>query len=177
MTRDAAAPAGTSPTRIVLLLATAVFINYVDRGNLATAAPLMQDELHLTATQLGTLLSAFYWSYVLVMAPGGWLAERYGAKRVLGAGLAVWSVATLLTGFAGGFIAILLLRLLLGLGESAAFPCSSKLIASEVAVSRIGIANGVLGFGYLVGPAVGTFLGGLLLCAPAAALPECHDPG
>ena len=163
LTTQSAAPAGTSPTRIVLLLSTAVFINYVDRGNLATAAPLIQDELHLTATQLGTLLSAFYWSYVLVMAPGGWLAERYGAKRVLGAGLAVWSVATLLTGFAGGFIAILLLRLLLGLGESAAFPCSSKLIASEVAVSRIGIANGVLGFGYLVGPAVGTLLGGLLM--------------
>jgi len=172
MTNEPAAPAATSPigasaatspTRLVLLLSAAVFINYVDRGNLATAAPLMQDELHLSATQLGVLLSAFYWSYVAVMAPGGWLAERYGAKRVLGVGVALWSLATLLTGFAGGFLSILLLRLMLGLGESAAFPCSSKLIASEVAVSRIGIANGVIGFGYSVGPAVGTFLGGLLM--------------
>ena len=163
MTREAAAPAATSPTRLVLLLSAAVFINYVDRGNLATAAPLIQDELHLTATQLGLLLSAFFWTYVAMMAPGGWLAERYGAKRVLGVGVALWSLATLMTGFAAGFLSILLLRLMLGLGESAAFPCSSKLIASEVAVSRIGMANGVLGFGYLVGPAVGTVVGGLLM--------------
>ena len=54
----------------MLLLSAALFINYVDRGNLSTAAPLIQDELHLSATQLGFLLSAFYYSYVLAMAPG-----------------------------------------------------------------------------------------------------------
>src|ERR1700733_12713993 len=110
-----AARAATGSRRLVLLISAALFINYVDRGNLATAAPLFQDQLHLSATQLGTLLSAFYYSYVLAMVPVGWLAERLGAHRVLGAGVALWAASTLLTGFAGGFVSLLLLRLLLGL--------------------------------------------------------------
>ena len=155
--------APTTPVRVVLLLAAAVCINYVDRGNLATAAPLIQDELHLSSTQLGFLLSAFFWTYVTAMTPAGWLAERYGARRVLAGGVAIWSVATLLTGLANGLIMLLLLRLLLGLGESTAFPSASKALASEVPQSQLGLANGVFSFGYLVGPAVGTFLGGMLM--------------
>jgi MFS family permease len=154
-----------SPVRVVLLLAAAVGINYVDRGNLATAAPLIQDELHLSSTQLGFLLSAFFWTYVTAMTPAGWLAERYGARRVLAGGVAIWSVATLLTGLANGLVMLLLLRLLLGLGESTAFPSASKALASEVPVSQLGLANGVLSFGYLVGPAVGTYLGGMLMAS------------
>jgi len=141
----------------------AVFINYIDRGNLATAAPLMQDELHLSASQLGILLSAFYYGYVVCMPAMGWLAERYGAKRVLAAGVTIWSVATLMTGFAGSFVTLLALRVLLGIGESGAFPCASKVLAHAVEVSRLGVANGVLSFGYLLGPAVGTLLGGYLM--------------
>jgi MFS family permease len=153
----------TPATRLVLLLSVGVFINYVDRGNLATAAPLIQSELQLSASQLGVLLSAFYYGYVVAMSPVGWLAEKYGAHRVLGAGAVVWSAATLFTGFASSFAGLLMLRLLLGAGESAAFPCASKLLAQAVQVSRLGVANGVLSFGYLLGPAVGTLLGGLLM--------------
>jgi len=153
----------STPVRVVLLLATAVCINYVDRGNLATAAPLIQDELHLTSTQLGILLSAFFYTYVAAMTPAGWLAERYGARRVLAVGVVIWSVATLLTGIATGVITLLLLRLLLGLGESTAFPSVSKALASEIPVSQLGLANGVMSFGYLAGPAIGTLIGGLLM--------------
>lgn len=163
MSKVPAPRALTPPAQLVLLMAASLFINYVDRGNLATAGPLLQDELHLSATEFGTLVSAFYVTYVLAMVPGGWLADRYGAKLVLGTGAAIWSLATLLTGFAGSFATLLALRLLLGLGETAAFPSTSKLIATAVDRQHIGIANGVLGFGYLVGPAVGTFVGGLLM--------------
>ena len=69
-----------SAGRLVMLVTAAVFINYIDRGNLATAAPLMQDELHLSASQLGILLSAFYYGYVVCMPAMGWLAERYGVS-------------------------------------------------------------------------------------------------
>jgi len=155
--------APTPSARLVLLLSTVVFINYVDRGNLATAAPFMQDELHLSATQLGVLLSAFYYGYVVLMTPAGWLAERYGAQLILAIGIVVWSAATLLTGFATGFLTLLGLRLLLGVGESAAFPCASKLLAQTVEVQHLGVANGVMTFGYQLGPAVGTLLGGLLM--------------
>ena len=112
-------------TKLVLLVTAAVFINYIDRGNLATAAPLIHDALHLNAAQLGLLFSAFYPTYVLCMPATGWLAERFGAQRVLAAGIAIWSVTTLLTGFAGGFASLLALRLMLGVGESVAFPCAS----------------------------------------------------
>jgi MFS family permease len=145
------------------LVTAAVFINYIDRGNLATAAPLMQDELHLSAAQLGVLLSAFYYGYVVCMPAMGWLAERYGAKSVLAAGVTIWSFATLTTGFAGSFLTLLMLRVLLGIGESVAFPCASKLLAHAVEVGRLGVANGILSFGYLLGPAVGTLLGGYLM--------------
>jgi len=153
----------TTSKRLVLLIAAALLINYVDRGNLATAAPLIKDQLHLTNSELGLLLSAFFYTYVLAMVPLGWVAERYGAHRVLGAGFAVWAVATLLTGFAGGFVSLLVLRLLLGLGESVGFPSSSKLVAAAVEPSQLGVANGLMAFGYLVGPAVGTVAGGVLI--------------
>ncbi len=155
--------APTGPVRLVLLVSVALLINYIDRGNLATAVPLIHGELGLSGTQLGVLLSVFYYSYVAAMVPAGWLGERYGAHRVLAAGIAIWSVATLLTGFATGFWSLLLWRLLLGVGESAGFPCSSQLFASQLRLGQIDMANGVMGFSYLVGPAIGTVLGGLLM--------------
>ncbi|HVW69203.1 MAG TPA: MFS transporter [Steroidobacteraceae bacterium] len=160
---DAGLARTAGSTRLVLLVSVALLINYVDRGNLATALPLIHAELGLSGTQLGWLLSIFYYSYVASMVPAGWASERYGAHRVLAAGMAIWSLATLLTGFTTGFWSILLLRLLLGVGESAAFPCSSQLFASRLNLHQLGFANGVLGTGYLVGSAVGTLLGGLLM--------------
>ena len=130
MTASVCAPTG--PARLVFLVSATLLINYIDRGNLATAVPLIHGELGLSATQLGVLLSAFYYSYVVAMVPAGWLGERYGAHRVLAAGIAIWSLATLLTGFATGFWSLLLLRLLLGVGESAGFPCASQLFTSQL---------------------------------------------
>jgi MFS family permease len=155
------APAG--PVRVVLLTSAALLINYVDRGNLATAVPQIRDQLGLSGTQFGVLFSAFYYSYVACMLPAGWLGERYGSQRVLAVGLAIWSLATLFTGFAAGFWSLLLLRLLLGVGESGAFPCSSQLFASQLRPAQLDMANGVMGFAYLVGPAIGTALAGVLM--------------
>jgi MFS family permease len=154
--------AKSSPARLVVLLAFVLFINFVDRGNLATAAPLIKDELHLNSTQLGLLLSAFFWSYTLCLFPVGWLAERFGAKPVLTVGVVIWSLGTLLTGVAGGLYSLFACRLLLGVGESAAFPCTSKLIASELPDTQRGRANGVTTFGQGLGPAFGTWAGGLI---------------
>src|SRR5687768_2069876 len=86
---------------IVPLLALAIFINYVDRGNLATAAPLIKGELNLDATQIGILISAFFWAYTPGLVLAGWLADRFNAYLTLAVGLAIWSLATLLTGLAG----------------------------------------------------------------------------
>jgi len=148
---------------VVALLAVAVFINYVDRGNLATAAPLMKDELHLTASQLGLLFSAFFWTYIPSQILAGWLAERINAYRTLALGLLIWSLATAATGLAAGFALLIVLRLILGIGESAAFPCSSKLLAHHLPEHRLGVANGAIATGLALGPAFGTFAGGLLM--------------
>ena len=148
---------------IVALLAAVLFINYVDRGALPTAAHLIQDELRLSPQQLGVLFSAFFWTYSVLQIPVGWFAERYGAHRVLGAGLALWACATMLVGLAHSFAALLLLRLLLGIGESAGFPCASKLLAVAVPVESLGLANGIVAFAYQFGPAVGTYCGGLIM--------------
>jgi len=148
---------------IVGLLATALFINYVDRGAVPTAAHLIQDELGLSAGQLGVLFSAFFWTYSILQIPVGWFAERYGAQRILAAGLALWACATMLVGVVHSFAALLALRLLLGIGESAGFPAASKLLASVIPVGRLATANGIVAFAYQLGPAVGAYCGGLIM--------------
>jgi MFS family permease len=161
--RAAAPPSARARWWIVSLLATALFINYIDRGTLPTAAHLIQDDLGFSPKRLGVLMSAFFWCYSLLQLPVGWLAERFGAQRVLAAGLAVWACATMLMGVVHSFAALLALRVLLGIGESVAFPSVSNLLATVVPLKRLGLANGVVAFGYLFGPAVGSLVGGLLM--------------
>jgi MFS family permease len=156
-----AARAARSP--VVLLLAAVLFLNYVDRGALPTALDHIQKDLQLNDIQLGMLGSAFFWTYALMQIPVGWLAERFGAHRVLACGLAIWALATLLVGVASGFVLLLVLRLMLGIGESAGFPCTSKILASTVPTQSLATANGIIAFAYLMGPVVGTFVGGLLM--------------
>jgi MFS family permease len=144
-------------------LAAVLFINYVDRGAMPTAAHLMQGDLHLNYTQMGMLLSAFSWTYTCSQIPVGWLAERVGAHRILAAGLVLWASATILIGFAHTLAMLLVLRLMLGLGESAGFPCVMKIMAAVVPPKGLGTANGIVALGYLSGPVVGTILGGLLM--------------
>ncbi len=144
-------------------MALLLFINYVDRGTLSTAAHSVQGDLGLNYTQMGILLSAFSWTYAWTQIPVGWLAERYGAHRILAAGLVLWASATILIGFAHTFTMLLALRLLLGLGESAGFPGVAKIMAAVVPPRGLGTANGIVALGYLSGPVVGTILGGLLM--------------
>ena len=163
MQKETPAAAFPSHTKLVFLVSVMLLMNYIDRGNLATAAPLVKTELQLDDAQLGLLLSSFYWTYVAFMIPVGWATERFGAHRVLAVGAGLWSLATLLTGFAPNLSAIFLLRLLLGAAESTVFPAVSSLLATHVPLDRRGMANGIMSFGYMVGPAVGTFAGGLLM--------------
>jgi MFS family permease len=154
-----------APRQLLALLAVAVGLNYIDRGTLAVAGPLLVDGLRLTATQFGVLLSAFFWSYVAMQVPAGWLADRYGGARVLTLAVALWSMTTALTSLAATFGALLALRMVLGVGESAFFPCSSKLIAGTIPLERRASANSVIMFGLALGPAIGTAVGAKLMAA------------
>src|ERR1700741_855369 len=149
------------PAGVVAMLAFAVLLNYVDRGNLATAAPVLQEELALSSSQIGLLLSAFFWVYAPSQLLAGWLVHRYDIRLVLGAGVLLWSAATALTGLANGFIALLLLRLLLGLGESVTFPSWALILARNSEERDRGQLNGLVTSGQGFGPMIGPLFGGL----------------
>ena len=148
---------------VVLLLFFAAAINYVDRGSLSVAVPRLSSELSLSPTQTGFLLSAFFWSYTLFQVLSGWLADRFPVLWVFGAGYLVWSAATAGAGFASGLASLWILRFLLGVGESVAFPCYSKVIAAGFPIDRRGLPNSLLDAGTKVGPAIGTLAGALLV--------------
>src|SRR5215470_18188601 len=124
-----------------LLLALSVFINYIDRGNLSIAAPLLKNELNISASQLGILLSAFFWTYTAMLFVCGWFVDRFDPGRVLALGYLVWSLSTAATGMVHGFAMLLLMRLILGMGESVAFPCYSKILAGHLPEHYRGFAN------------------------------------
>ncbi|WP_294006023.1 MFS transporter [Sphingomonas sp.] len=148
---------------LVGMLAAMVLLNYVDRGAIGIAAPLMKQELALSATQFGLAVSAFFWIYAPVQFIVGWLCDRFCVYRLLAFGLALWAVSTTLTAFAGGLAGLIMLRVLLGLGESVAFPGSSKIIAREVANEHRGTANALIAAALAFGPAFGTLAGGMIL--------------
>jgi MFS transporter, ACS family, D-galactonate transporter len=157
--RDGSRADGTN--RIVFLLALSVFINYIDRSNLSIAAPLLKDELGLTAAQLGTLLSVFFWTYGCMQIPAGWLADRFEVKWIFAAGFFMWSTATGATALLHGFSAWVVVRVVLGIGESIAFPAYSKILGSGLFTeSRRGFGNAAIMAGLSLGPAVGMLVGG-----------------
>jgi MFS family permease len=147
---------------IGLLVAVAV-INYIDRGSLSVAAPAISAEMHLDPERMGVLLSAFFWSYAALQFVAGWLADRFSVVWVLAIGLVVWSAATLGTGLTAGLGALLVCRVVLGAGESVAFPCYSKAIAGNFPIERRGVPNSLIEAATKLGPALGTLLGGILL--------------
>ena len=147
----------------LLLLVLSVLINYIDRGNLSIAAPLLKDELGISASQLGILFSAFFWTYTLMLFVCGWFIDRFDVNRVLALGFLLWSLATAATGIVHGFAMLLVMRLLLGIGESVAFPCYSKILAQHLPEHRRGFANGAIVAGMKCGPVVGTLGAGVLI--------------
>ena len=148
---------------VLVLLAILAFINYIDRSNLSIAAPLLQDELHISVTQLGILLSAFFWTYTAMQFVSGWIVERFDTNRVIATGYVLWSLATAATGLMRGFTMLLAMRLILGIGESVMVPACSKIFSLHLPEHRRGFANGVLQGAVRFGPAVGTLGAGFLI--------------
>lgn len=147
------------------LLAVSILINYVDRGNLAVAAPLLKDELRISATQIGVLITAFFWTYTAVLAISGWLVDHFDVNWVLATGFIVWSLATVATGLVHTFVLLLLARMLLGMGESVAFPSYGKIIALNIPQQHRGTANAMIMSGMSLGPAIGTYVCGTSMAA------------
>ncbi len=135
---------GFRATSIVLLmLCLMYFITYLDRVNVSTAAAGFGKDFNLNKTEIGLVFSAFAYPYLVFQIIGGWVSDKFGAKRTLIVCGVLWALATILTGFAGGLISLLLARLLLGLGEGATFPAATSAMARWVKKENRGFAQGI----------------------------------
>src|SRR6202789_4110866 len=143
------------PATVVLaMLGLMYFITYLDRVNVSTAAAGFAAEFGLNKKQIGLAFSAFAYPYLIFQIVGGWISDRFGARRTLIACGIIWAVATAITGMAGGLASLLVARVLLGFGEGATFPAATTAMSRWVAKERRGFAQGITHAAARVGNAV-----------------------
>ena len=146
--------------KVIFLSFLAVSICYIDRVNISVAIIPMQEQFGWSEFQVGIILSSFYFGYMVTLIVGGYLADKYGGKKVLGYGLLIWSFFTIITPFFAysGLWWLIFIRILMGLGEGITFPSWHAIYARwipfkertrAVAFTNSGIAAGTL-FGYAV---------------------------
>jgi ACS family glucarate transporter-like MFS transporter len=142
-------------------------IAYLDRVNISIAGRTIQQEFHLDDIQLGWVFSAFLVGYSVFQTPGGWLADRFGPRRIVALGTVWWGVFTALTalmpaGFSGALAILLAVRFALGIGEAMLYPASNQMVASWIPSQERGVANGVIfagvGAGAGITPPLITFI-------------------
>jgi MFS family permease len=132
---------GSARWSIGALLFTGVLFNYFDRVNLSVAVQPLAHELHLSPVELGILLSAFGWSYLVLQIPVGALLDKIGVKWLMRISVILWSLVTFLTAIIGGFGGLLIVRVILGIAEAPAFPASSKATSYWFPLSERGLAT------------------------------------
>ena len=138
------------------------FLNYMDRYLPAGASPLIQKEFHLDDTQVGLLGSAFLLVYAISAVPFGYWADRGVRKVVIGVGVSVWSLATLLTAGVQNVVQFFPTRAVVGIGEAAYFPAGTSLLSDYFPKHERGRVMSVWGIGSSVGVAVGFAGGGII---------------
>ena len=129
-------------TNVLGLLCAMYFINYIVRVNVSTAAAVFQPELHLSNTQVGLIFSAFAYPYLAFQIAGGWVADKFGARRALTIFAIIWSSATVLMGVTSSLSGMVLGRILLGLGVSA-LPVATRAMSNWTPPEKRGFAQGI----------------------------------
>jgi MFS transporter, ACS family, glucarate transporter len=139
------------PTRVRWFLVFWLFVlsavSYLDRVNISIAAGSIVDAYHLTDVQLGKVFSALVAGYALFQTVGGHLADRFGPRRVLTAGVVWWGIFTAATALVpadigGALLLFVVVRFLLGAGEAVIYPAANQFVARWIPVRERGIANG-----------------------------------
>ncbi|MGE5326597.1 MAG: MFS transporter [Deltaproteobacteria bacterium] len=136
---------------IVGLLFIASLINYLDRATISFALPLISRDLGLGLQARGFLLSAFFLSYAYMQIPIGWCADRLDLRWVYSGAFALWSLAQGLTGFAGSLLVLVLMRIILGVGESIYLPGGTKIVSVLFSKKERGLPSGLFDFGTRTG--------------------------
>jgi MFS transporter, ACS family, D-galactonate transporter len=148
---------------LVALISTASFINYLDRGSLAVAMPILSKDLHLDPVAQGLALSAFFWTYTAMQIPMGRIVDRYNIKIVYAASFALWSLAAAATGMARGLWDLVTYRVLLGIGESVYLPGGMKVVSLNFKAEETAWPAGLFDLGTKLGLALGTAIDVFLL--------------
>jgi D-galactonate transporter len=135
---------------ILLMIFVVTTLNYADRATLSITGPTMSKEFGFDAIQMGYIFSAFSWAYVLSQIPGGWLLDRFGARKVYAASIFFWSVFTLmqatvgvLTSAASAVVTLFVMRFFVGMAEAPAFPANAKVVASWFPTKERGTASAI----------------------------------
>ena len=150
--------------KVVFLSFLAVFICYIDRVNISVAIIPMQEQFGWSESQVGIILGSFYFGYMITMILGGYLADKYGGKKVLGYALLIWSLFTIITPFFAyqGLWWLILIRILMGLGEGVTFPSWHAIYARWIPFQErtraIGFTNSGIAAGTLFGFAVAALI-------------------
>ncbi len=148
---------------VVGFIFAGILISYIDRGNLGIAAPSIMREFSFAPSQMGVLLSAFFWTYAIFQLPAGAIVDRFGIRMTYAAAFVVWSLASAGIGMSRGMTDILLLRLALGLAEAVGPIASLSFIRRNFSVAEIGLPTAIYIAGQNFGPAAGTLLGTQLI--------------
>ncbi|NIF39836.1 MFS transporter [Burkholderia sp. Tr-862] len=159
------APPSRKRLIILALLFVTVVINYLDRSNLSIAAPALFKQLNIDPVRAGLVFSAFGWTYALMQIPGGWLVDKVSPRVLYAGALALWSAATLLLGFAGSFVGLVVLRLAVGALEAPAYPINNRVVTTWFPTRERASAIG----GYTSGQFVG-----LAFLTPVLAWLQVH---
>ncbi|MBX9679173.1 MAG: MFS transporter [Gemmataceae bacterium] len=144
--------------RVVAIGTVIAVLLYLDRLCLTAVHSDVRDDLGLSEPQMSFMHSAFYLTYALGQLPFGYLADRFGPRRILSSYVAIWSVLTALMGLARDFWSLLFFRLGCGLFESGAYPACSSMIRRWTPVTQRGTASGVVSLGGRIGGTVAPFL-------------------
>ncbi len=150
------------PGTILFILTGLNLFNYLDRFVLSAVLTPLQAELHINDGQAGRLVTAFMIGYFVTSPFFGWLGDRFSRKWLIGAGIFVWSLGTVLTGFAPTFVSMVCFRVLVGLGEASYATISPSLISDSFGPGKRNNALTIFYVAIPVGAALGTIIGGFI---------------
>jgi sugar phosphate permease len=133
----------SATTNVLILICLMYGITYIDRVNVSTASAAFKQELHLTNTQVGLVFSAFAYPYLLFQVIGGWVSDRFGARRALTVSAVIWALATLCTGVVTSLATMIVARVMLGFGEGATFPTATRAMSDWTPPGKRAFAQGI----------------------------------
>ncbi len=138
---------------------------YLDRICIAEIAKkdVFKSDIGISDEQVGVVLGAFFFTYALGQVPAGWLSDRFGTRKMLPLYIGIWSLCTILTGLANGFIMLMIARLLFGFSQAGCYPSAGSLIKRWVPIPQRGKASSVVSFGGRLGGAIAPLLTAWLL--------------